>query len=44
VYVNSGYFNFDKVEIQLIVKKLVKPFGKSWKIRMATLGEKNHGQ
>jgi hypothetical protein len=28
------------VGILVIVKKLVKPFGESWIIRMATFGEK----
>jgi hypothetical protein len=44
MYVINSYFNFDKMGIYVIVEKLMKPFGKSWRIRMATYGEESHGQ
>ncbi len=39
IYANSGYFKFDKVGIQAIVKKNVGPLDEVWKIGVAKFGD-----
>jgi hypothetical protein len=34
-----GYFNFDKVWIEVIVEKIVESFCKRWKIEVVKIGE-----